>query len=175
MKPLHLFILVLIVFALGCGKSSSASKHFDGRTAAFLAGATKVEVFRIDGRNDPPDPTPIKPGDPTVGGYAILTHGKDQGREFAAKLNDLLTDDKTYTDRFATCFWPGVAFRVWKDEECVDVIICFKCSNFYLGPPTDKRVLENATFSGSPNTGRLVRLAKEAFPDDEEVQALKDE
>jgi hypothetical protein len=164
-------VAVALLLLLGCG----TGKHrLDGRTAGILAGATKVEVFRIDGRNDPPDPTPIKPGDPTVDGYAILARGKDQNREFASKLTDILTDDKTYTDIHAACFWPGVAFRLWKGEQSVDVIICFHCDNFYLGPPTDKRVMENASFGGSPNRVRLVRLAKEAFPDDEEVQELKD-
>jgi hypothetical protein len=107
--------------------------------------------------------------------YAILARGKDQGQDFAAKLTDILTDDKTYMSTFAGCFWPGVAFRVWKDEDSVDLIICFKCGNFYLGPPTDKRGMENASFAGSPNRGHLVRLAKDAFPDGEEVQKMKDE
>jgi hypothetical protein len=173
MNPNRLLVpAAALLLLLGCGGNKG---RLDGRTAAVFAGATKVEVFRIDGRNDPPGPTPIRPGDPTVGGYAILARGYDQGQEFAAKLADILADDKTYTDKYAKCFWPGVAFRVWKGEDRMDVIICFKCGNFYVGPPTDQRVMENASFSESPNTGRLVRLAKEAFPDDEEVQALKEE
>ena len=55
----------------------------------------------------------------------------------------------------------------------MDVIICFRCGNFYYGPPTDW-AKENACFRGSPRTGDLVRLAKEAFPDDEKIQALKE-
>ncbi|HTU88524.1 MAG TPA: hypothetical protein VMF69_00365 [Gemmataceae bacterium] len=168
----RLLVPAAFLLLLGC---SAGKGRPDGRTAGILAGATKVEVFRIDGRNDPPDPTPIKPGDPTVGGYAILARGHDQRQEFAAKLRDILTDNKTYTNNFVNCFWPGVAFRVWKGEDSVDVIICFKCGNFYLGPPTDKRVMETASFNGSPNTSRLVQLAKEAFPDDKEVQALEEE
>ncbi len=147
----------------------------DRRTAAIFAGATRVEVFRIDGGNSSTPPRPIKPGDPTIGGYAILSRGYDQGPEFAAKLKDILSDKKTYTDKFAKCFWPGVAFRVWKDQDSVDVIICYTCRNFYLGPPSNKEVRENATFIESPNTGRLIQLAKEAFPNDEEVQAIKEE
>lgn len=170
MTPQRLLVLAALLLLLGCGSSKGRP---DSRTTSILAGATRVEVFRIDGRNDPPDPTPINPGDPTVGGYAILARGKDQGREFAATLADTLGDGRTYTDRFAGCFWPGVAFRVWKGEQCVDMVICFKCGNFYLGPPTDKRVMETASFMGTPNASRLVRLAKEAFPADEEVQALK--
>ncbi len=172
MTPNRFHVPVVLLFLLGCGAGKG---RLDGRTAGIFAGATKVEVFRIDGRNDPPDPTPIKPGDPTLGGFAILTRGKDQSREFAAKLGDILSDVKTYSDQHEGCYWPGVAFRVWKGEDSVDVIICFMCHNFYIGPSTDKLVTENASFHGSPNTSRLVQLAKEAFPDDAEVQALKDE
>lgn len=167
----RLLIPVTLLFLLGCGASKA---RLDNRSASILAGATKVEVFRIDGRgpNDPTRAPPIKPGDPTVDGYAILARGKDQSQEFATKLTEILTDPKTYTDNFVNCYWPGVAFRVWKGEDSVDILICFKCGNFYIGPPTHERVMENASFRESPNTGRLVRLAKEAFPDDEEVQAL---
>jgi hypothetical protein len=168
-SPKRFLFLTLPLLVLGCG---SGKGRPDRRTAGILAGATKVEVYRIDGRNDPPDPTPIKPGDPTVGGFAILARGKDQDRPFAAQLADILADEKTYTDKFAACFWPGVAFRIYQGGECVDLVICFKCDNFYLGHRSDKRVMENASFAGSPNTARLVRMAKEAFPDDEEVQGL---
>lgn len=172
--PNRLLISAAFLLLLGC---SAGKGRPDRRTAGILTGATKVEVFRIDGRgpNDPSGTTPIKPGDPTVGGYAIMARGKDQGREFAAKLWDILNDNKTYTDKFAKCFNPGVAFRVWKGEESVDVIICFRCNNFYLGPPTDIRVMETASFHDSPNRRRFVQLAKEAFPNDKELQNLKDE
>jgi hypothetical protein len=161
---------------MGCAGEPRKQKELDDRTAPILSGATKVEVFRIDGGNEQGGPkTVIKPGDPTIGGYAILSKGKDQTPEFAARLNDLLTDSRTYTDQYAACFVPGVAFRIWKGEECVDLVICFKCHNFYLGPPSDGRVVgENATFSGSPNARHMIRLAKDAFPEDQEIQELKD-
>ena len=170
--PLHrLLALIPLMLALGCGSSKA---HLDSRTAGILAGATKVEVYRIDGRDDPPDPTPIKPGDPTVGGYAILSRGPDQGADFTRRLADILTDETTYSDRFSKCFWPGVAFRVYQGDECVDMVICFRCHNFYLGPPSDKRVMETASFASTPAVERIVRLAKDAFPDDPEIQALEE-
>jgi hypothetical protein len=172
-SPLRRLPLATLVLFLGCGTAPPGNKHKDGHTAAVLAGATKVEVYRIDGRNDPPDPKPIAPSDATVGGYAILARGKDQGKEFARKLADILLDDKTYSDTFAACFWPGVAFRVFKEQDCVDVVICFQCQNFYLGPPTDRQVMETASFGGTPATAKLVQLAKEAFPEDAEIQTLE--
>lgn len=172
MPSQQFLIPVVILLLCGCGASKGRP---DRRALGILAGATKVEVFRIDGRFDSSKSTPIKPGDPTVDGYAILVRGADQDHEFAAKLADILSDNKTYTNIFANCFWPGVAFRVWRGEESVDVLIRFRCDNFYIGPPTDKQVMENASFRDSPNTGRLIRLAKEAFPNDAEVQALQEE
>jgi hypothetical protein len=35
--------------------------------------------------------------------------------------------------------------------------------------------MEMVSFSGSRNAARLVRLAKEAFPNDRDIQALKEE
>jgi hypothetical protein len=171
-------VLLLLTMVLGCADGPTGKKPFNGRTADILAGATKVEVFRIDGGWDESgghDPKAVGPGEPSVGGYAITVHGSDQGPTFAAKLNEVLSDPKTYTDQFAKCFWPAVAFRVWKGEEFVDVVICFKCHNFYIGPLTDKPVMENGSFSGSRNASRLLRLAKEAFPDDKEIHELKGE
>jgi hypothetical protein len=132
-------------------------------------------VFRIDGKDGPPAATPALPGSPSIGGFAILSRGEDQSQQFAARLADILLSDTTYSDTFAQCFWPGVAFRVYRGEDCVDVIICLKCQNFYLGPPTDRPVAETASFAGSPAGPRLVRLAKEALPQDKDIQGLKEE
>ena len=69
-------------------------------------------------------------------------------------------------------FDPGVGFRVWKDDQAVEILICFGCNNLYCGPPTN-RARENAAFGSSPRRSYLVRLAKEAFPDDKAIQRLK--
>jgi acetyl esterase/lipase len=163
-------VLLLVPVLLLCGCKAPKNQH-DPRTKAILTRATRVEVFRIHG-----DPAPINPADPTIDGIPLVARGKDQGPEFAARLADVLLDDKTYTNNFMACFWPGVAFRVYNGEDCVDVVICFECGNFYLGPPrdVDKPVMQTAAFAGSPSTPRLIRLAKEAFPDDAEMQALEE-
>jgi hypothetical protein len=66
-----------------------------------------------------------------------------------------------------------VAFRIYQGDDCVDLVICFKCHNFYLGPPSDRRVFETASLSGTSAYAKLIRLAKEAFPDDAEIGALE--
>jgi hypothetical protein len=168
---LRMLVLASAVVLSGCGVGKGRP---DARARAILAEPTKVEVFRIDGRNDPPDPTPIGPDTPTVDGYAVTARGKDQGPGFARRLADVLLDKRTYRGDAAGCFWPGVAFRVYKGDESLDVVICFNCYNFYLGPPSDRRVFETAHFDRFAAL-QLVRLAKAAFPDDVDIQGLKEE
>ena len=63
-------------------------------------------------------------------------------------------------------------FRAWKGDESVDVVICYFCKNLYVGPPADS-VRENASFHDSPREADFIKLAKTAFPDDNEIQELK--
>lgn len=168
----------LILFGINRGSqfditnSLFSKSPLDRRTADILRGATRVEVFRVSSGELDEKP---KPGDSTIGGYRVLSQGKDQDSDFAVKLANVLTDRKTYTNTWAACFNPGVAFRVWKGDSAVDIIICFHCSNFYFGPSTDSRPSDNASFNRSPNRRLLVQLAKEAFPDDKDIQKISEE
>jgi hypothetical protein len=149
---------------------AEVKKLLDEKTVAVLAGATKVEVFRLEAAG------PVgsqASGQRQLDGFAVKAQGKDQGQAFAKKLADVLLDEKTYSTTFAFCFTPGVAFRIWKGEACVDVVVCFMCQNFYCGPPTGN-ARENASFADTPARAALVRLAKEAFPDDKEIQGLEE-
>jgi hypothetical protein len=159
--------IVPLMLLLGC--LTGDKPRYSDRTKDVLSKSTKVEVFRIDGKNFKEK----KEGEERIGGYPVTAKGKGRDQDFAKKLTAILLDETTYTDQFAKCYWPGVVFRVWKDKEAVDVIICFKCGNFYCGPPASD-VRENGSFSGSPRRADLVRLAKEAFPDDKEIQALEE-
>lgn len=163
--------LLALAFAAWWCWGGAGKGRLDARTKAILAGATKVEVFRLDGKVDP---QPQAEGEKRVGGFPVTARGTDQGKEFAHKLADILSDEKTYSDDRAACFWPGVAFRVWKGEESAEVLICFQCNNFYCGPPAPV-AKETANFTDPPARVRLVRLAQEAFPDDKDIQALKAE
>jgi hypothetical protein len=162
----RLLAVALIVTLPGCGRRAS---HLDGSTRAIIAGATKVEVFRIDGNEQKAGTD----GERRIGGFLVLTQEQDQGKEFAQRLAEVVLNEEAYTEESAKCFLPGVVFRAWKGPECVDVVICFKCDNFYCGSPKPY-VTENASFSGSPLRPQLVRLAKEAFPGDKEIQDLEE-
>src|SRR5262249_14897406 len=94
-------------------------------------------------------------------------------RMFAAKLTAALKDEKSY-GLAARCFFPGVGFRAWKDKESVDVVICYLCSNFYIvAHAADGKELGRTQLAGfRENWATFVQLAKEAFPDDAEIQKL---
>jgi hypothetical protein len=142
-------------------------------TITVLKAATKVECFRIQ---------PEKSLDTTIkriGDYPIIATGKEQGKDFAGRLTNVLFTDATYEGVGAKCFDPGVVFRLLTDKkERVDVIICFHCQNLVLtsydanGKVTNERVF--APFGGTPSWTALVKLAKEAFPDDKAIQDLKE-
>jgi hypothetical protein len=146
----------------------------DSRSLKLLKNATRVEVFRIYDKTDPDiKEKPQLLDNLSVSGFPVWAQGKDQGNDFASRLAEVLNDKQTYTDVFVRCFWPGVAFRAWKDDEYIDIVICFKCENLYCGPPREENsTAGNVSFFRTPARPRLVQLAKEAFPDDKEIQAL---
>jgi hypothetical protein len=143
-------------------------------TIAVLKAATKVECYRIQ---------PEKSIDATIkriAEYPILAVGKEQGKDFAARLNNVLFTDATYEGDSAKCFDPGVIFRVWTDKkEWVDIIICFHCQNFVLTSyDANGKIVKRdvfGAFGGTPSRKALVKLAKEAFPDDKAIQNLAEE
>jgi hypothetical protein len=166
-------LLKAVSVGLGLFLLHLATRPLDWRTRVILNGATKVEVFRIDGGDAGRDARVFTPGDGVMDGYRITAQGTDQGPEFAARLAGMLTDRWGYSLTGVKCYNPGVAFRVYKGEERVDVVICFKCSNLYVGPPSDRPARENKSFDGTSAGPRLLQLAKEAFPDDKDIQDLK--
>lgn len=141
------------------------------RPVSIVAGVTKVECFRVN---------PEKPNEPMgkeCGGYPIIATAKDQTREFGLKLAAILFDEKTYDfERAKRCgFEPGVGFRLWKDKDWVDLVLCFHCDELEIStiPPGEKeRKSAHEDFDAARPA--LVALCRAAFPDDKEIQGLKD-
>jgi hypothetical protein len=168
---------LILVAVIGCAKEPAAkhpqreiTKRLSPQTVAILSQADKVEVFRLDGHSY------IKPkkknqGERRICGFIVTGQGTDQGSEFASRLADILFDDSTYRDDDTKCFFPGVGFRVWKGEEVADVLLCFDCINIYAGPPTEEEPVTIGSFEG-PRYKDLAALAKEVFPNDEQIQKL---
>lgn len=156
-------VLPCFVFLAGC---SSGKDNLDPAVVDVLNGAARVEVFRVKLDFD-------KSGEEArerMGPCVITARGNDQGKEFAARLRAILYDRSTYSNSEAKCFTPGVAFRIWKDKKSVDVYICFHCDNFLI--KTAEHESGKHSFLDTAARGKLVQLAKDAFPDDPEIQSL---
>ena len=138
------------------------------RTLAILAKADRVEVYRVKEGGK---------GSEQLDGYPIVDIGKPQDKAFAGKLKAVLYDEKTYDfDTAKACeFMPGVGFRVLSDEGQVDVILCFHCDELQLFTTDGKhKEVEKKHEDFDRARPALVKLAKQAFPNDKEIQALKE-
>jgi hypothetical protein len=150
--------LVLLIGLVVCG-CGSTNQEEQGRGGAYpgaevshvLAAPTRVEGWnfvRPDGTimTDPP----IRLLDLSV----------------AKELGSIVLDSNTYRELSrGGGFVPSVGFRVWRDEQSVDVILS-------LG--NDQMMMKYTTMTGQPTTSlasvtaahdRLMRLARKAFPD----------
>jgi hypothetical protein len=145
----------------------SVAERLGERMTAILKGATKAEAFRIA------DKPLEKPEGKHVSGYPVLSAAKEQGKDFAKRLSALVQDEKSLFSAQARCFSPGVAFRLWKDKESVDVVVCYMCSGVRLtARDADGKVLHQTGGGFKDNYDAWVKLAKEAFPDDKQIQTL---
>ncbi|HEY1380239.1 MAG TPA: hypothetical protein VGF55_25785 [Gemmataceae bacterium] len=135
-----------------------------------LREGTRVEVFRVDPDDPPRPPT----GGPRIGHhYPILSQGKDLGADFAARLADVVIGQPPL--EYKCGIQPGVAFRVWRGDQCVEVLVCFNCDvlAMHLGSGDwDWANWMLRHFRG--DRAKLLALCKEALPDDPVIQGLPD-
>jgi hypothetical protein len=151
----------LAVALLCCGCSTG----LDREGASILRDATRVEVFRIDG--DKPDTTTGE----TFAGYPVLGVGKEQEAVFARRLAEVMLGPG-FSPLDKKCgIQPGVGFRVWRGEQSVEILVCFRCdvvSAYRTQVPKNERELQ----AFSPIRPKLLALCKEALPDDAVIQGL---
>jgi len=156
----------LLVAAMCAAAGCSPGISREGK--AVLREGTRVEVFRV-APEQPRSPT----AGPKIGRYPVLAQGKDLGANFAARLADVLIG---HPDLEKKCgIQPGVAFRVWRGDQCVEVLVCFKCDvlAMHLGTGDwDWTSDMLRDFSGS--RAKLLALCKEVLPDDPVIQGLSD-
>lgn len=175
MKPCALLVLLVLLAPASLwadepakGPSDKVKEKLGDEALGILKGATKVEAYRVN-------PDLSAKGDKRIGGYLITADGKEQGKEFAAKLAEVLYRDQSWFGQQARCYLPGVAFRISKDKEAIEVIICFTCENFrFIVKDAKGNEVKKLSGAFGPDLAPLVKLAKEAFPDDKDIQALKD-
>jgi hypothetical protein len=151
-------------------KPTTAAEYLRAPTVALLKEVTRVEVFRIN-----PERSPEFPVETQIGGFPVTATGKEQGKEFATNLANLLLTDGTWTNpKAAKCFDPGVAYRLWKDKSHVDVLICFNCHNLQVTSydAEGKKLVEAFGNMEDASYAGLLKLTKAAFPDDKQIQDL---
>jgi hypothetical protein len=174
----------MLLATAGCGTAAGDVKEppaklaerYGDKTIAVLKGATKIEVFRLNSR-DYVDPEKTKEGqDKRFGGYAITAKGDDQGEKFAQKAVGLLFDAGNFElEKAKGCkFDPGVGLRFWKGKESAELLLCYKCDELKVVAPDPKAQGVKIPYADfEPGRAAFVKLAKEIFPKDEEIQQLK--
>ena len=168
-----------LIGCLGCGQSpkpdvrphtSQLRDNLSDSGISILKGETRVEVFRVASEEVQ------KPTNNAIEGYPILATGKEQGEEFAARLTSILLG-KGVTQNEKKCgLEPGVAYRLWKGNQSVEVLVCFKC-NVLWPHIVGEQWKEHLWWEWQDfDTVRadLLAVTKEAFPDDQEIQSLQD-
>src|SRR5262249_24359818 len=151
--------------------SPQVQEKLGDKTVALLLRADRVEAFRIDPERKP------KPDEKEIGGFPITSTGKKQDEKFVARLLPVLLNDKTYfAQRPYKCHEPGVAYPLSAGDDAVAGILCFKSFNLRVtSRDTGGNVIQTAfgNFEEEMYTP-MVKLAKEAFPDDKSIQGLRD-
>lgn len=123
-------------------------------------------MFRIDSKYE-------KNTTDGICGYKILATGKEQGPKFAARLSEVLRRWGVARSSKKCGLSPGVAFRVWHGEKALEVVICFKCEDLkihHIGTVDDRSLNDLLDFESE--RADLLSLAKEALPNDPDIQAL---
>jgi hypothetical protein len=172
-------VLVPLLVLAGCssspsGPSTEAKARLGDHVVTVLEKADRVEVFRLDADSVEREIRTHEhlPGERILG-RLVIARGPNQGKPFAGRLAAVLFDKATYSKEYVKCFYPGVAFRLWAGEEWVQLTICFRCNN--VGVDTSwKEERFNFSFLHTPARARLLELAKEAFPDDKDIQDFKE-
>ena len=175
---------LMLLAAAGCGTAvgevqdppSPLRERYGDKTIDIIKGATKVELYRLDPR-DYSDPEMMKEGqEKRFGGYAVKGRGEDQGEKFAQKAAALLFNADNFEFKVAKgcAFLPGVGLRFWKGKETADLLLCYTCRELKVVAPDPKAQgvkVPMAVFEHG--RAAFVKLAKEMFPRDEEIQKLK--
>jgi hypothetical protein len=192
MRKNMLRFLAIFVIAFGvwmlfserapAGVSPEARSYLGNRTVVTLAGADRVEVFRVSPRRDPHAAKQI-------GGFPITHTGAEQSKEFALRLAATILRQDYKDDSELACntvttvafrIWndrqPDIGLRLWKSGDSVDVLLCYKCGEYSVAGKSAYgpiKLTKTTPFRPFAMRSELVRLAKQAFPGDKDIQALE--
>jgi hypothetical protein len=166
-------VALLIVSACRADDARAAVDTFLGReTIEILRHPAKVETFRVRSFTQAEKLAGAVNRD-----YPVTATGPTMDAEFGRRIEQVFLNPDTYDfgGSKLCIFDPGVRFRVWSGDRHVDLMLCFHCKEFeFVTYAAGKRVLASGPedFTGAAPAA-LAKLAKEAFPDDPEIQALE--
>ncbi len=160
--------LAVIALVTGCGRSRTVPgppAMLSGPTIRRLQEADSISVYRLALVSD----------QPPLGWFGFedslqITREVRVDGGWRRRLIDLLSRPDTYQPIPKSCSpTPGVGVRFWGKGVRTDVAICFECCNLvaHVGPSEG----EGCEFE--PGAPALAALARQAFPDDPKVLALK--
>jgi hypothetical protein len=140
---------------------------FSARVSEVIAQASKVEARRIDRdfiKGKVGEGMQVKE---TLGTPMLLAP------DLSRRVSEALRDRDTYeADVFIMCFDPGVQFDFYQDSRRVTVQICFHCQNLTARFDDGQSTEMSREVVFTPGYARLLRLTREAFPDDRDIQSL---
>jgi hypothetical protein len=161
---LGLAAVVGLFLAVGPWLGSRGYHDYFGPVAWMIVDrADRATAYRLDGSS-------------WERGWAPLEHVVGTGVELddagRKRLRTALHDPANFARRDPnTCVpTPGVAVRFIDGEGAADLLICFQCHTMSLAIPED-----GARWRMMPAAaeGRYLRIVKELFPNDRELQALR--
>lgn len=172
--------VLVCLFAAGRAVHLGPRLHLGYQADSILDGATRVQIFRVMSEieahsPDQRSPRIFSPTAAKVDNCYVTATGKEQGPQFAKEIAHVLFDEGTYTqDRLLCITLPGVVFRVWKGSQSLDVVLCFHCGEMYtVTRDANGRETQGVyTLMAGDSRSEFARLAKQAFPNDPDIQAL---
>ena len=156
----------------------SSSQAENAALASLFLSPTKIEAFRMK-------PLHYSTSEPVIGkvdGFAYSAKRPLTDKALAMRLGALVLDPDTSlnTDDKSCAFNPTIAFRVSKEKEWADVVICFDCSAYLVVEPKVPiqefgSVKAHFRVRGwfDNHRSQFLKLAKEAFPNDASIASLK--
>jgi hypothetical protein len=158
----------LALAATGFAAGPPLREHLGSRGASILRGATRVEILRVKA---------IPYSEPAPRPYEIVRAGPTRDAKFAARLADVLLGDGVTVGASRCPFSPGVAFRAYQGEQAVEVVVCFHCEDLMAGIVGTGKPgrWPYPRYRFGPARAALVRLAKEAFPEDPKIRDLPEQ
>lgn len=122
--------------------TTSEDRRLPGEADAWLAGATRIEIFALDPMHEALYGTD-SPESESLHGYRILGRAVLEDPAKCAELGGLIRRGIRESDgRVAACFNPRHGLRIERDSRELELVICFECLSMHaygeaLGTPGD--------------------------------------